>query len=163
MKKYFRISQEKEYKDISTLIEKLRPKITSNTIIVNCSPDYSSIISQRVIHAYFDNPLQMESFDMPFPNTPFEEVYPNYCKEFAQSLEPNTHYIFIDSGILRGRNFKTLYDNLLTNVHNFDFACLYSQDDAIFEADYCVEYFNKEEQGMLLFWWESELCNLFGE
>lgn len=43
----------------------------------------------------------------------------------------------------------------------FDFACLYSQDDAIFKADYCVQYFNKQEDGMLLFYWENEKCTLF--
>lgn len=164
MEKYFRISREKEYKDIKKLIELLRPIITKDTIIINCSPDYSSIINQQVIHAYYDNPLQMCPFDMPFPNTEFEKVYPSYCKEFAEKLEPNTHYIFIDSGILRGRNFKTLYNNLELHTHkstNYHFACLYCQDDAIFNADYCVDWFNREEDGMLLFWWESENCNLF--
>lgn len=162
--KYFRISRQKEYRDIKKLIEMLRPIITKDTIIVNASPDYSSIISQQVIHAYFDNPLQMQPFDMPFPNTEFEKLYPNYCREFAESLQPNTHYVFIDSGILRGRNFKTLNDNLMMYAHkstSFDFACLYCQDDAIFNADYCVDWFNKEEDGMLLFWWESINCNLF--
>lgn len=162
--KYFRISREKEYKDIQTLIKMLKPIVTKDTIVVNCSPDYSSIISQQVIHAYFDNPLCMECFNMPFPNTEFEKVYDKHCEEFAKTLEPNTHYIFIDSGILRGRNFKTLYENLLLYADNsieFDFACLYSQDDAIFGADYCVQFFNKEKDGMLLFWWENELCTLF--
>jgi hypothetical protein len=164
MNKYFRIGREKEHKDIQTLIEMLRPEITSNTIIVNCSPDYSSIISQQVAHAYFDNPLTMLSFEMPYPNTEFEKVYEAHCREFAENLEPNTHYVFIDSGILRGRNFKTLYDNLNIYAHkstNYHFACLYCQDDAIFNADYCVDWFNREEDGMLNFWWESDLCNLF--
>lgn len=163
--KYFRISREKEFKDIGTLIKMLQPIVTEKTVIVNCSPDFSSMISQRVIHSYFDNPLQMINFDMPYPNTEFEKVYDLHCKEFAQNLEPNTHYIFIDSGILRGRNFKTLYDNLNIYAHkstNYDFSCLYCQDDAIFTADYCVDYFSREEDGMLLFWWENENSTVFG-
>lgn len=162
--KYFKISRKKENKDIKKLIKLLKSSITPNTIIVNCSPDYSSIISQRVIHSFYDNPLTMINFDMPFPNTEFEKVYPKHCEEFAKELQPNTHYIFIDSAILRGKNFKTLYDNLILHSHKsttFDFACLYSQDNAVFEADYCVEFFNREEQGMILFWWESENCTLF--
>ena len=162
--KYFRVSREKEYKDIGILIKMLESVVTKNTIIVNCSPDYSSIISQRVIHAYYDNPLQMTNFDMPFPNTPFEEIYGEHCKQFAETLEPNTHYVFIDSGILRGRNFKTLYYNLMMYAHkstSFDFACLYCQDNAIFNADFCVEWFNREEDGMLLFWWENEKSTMF--
>lgn len=107
MEKYFKISRSKEYRDIKTLIKMLKPIITEDTVICNCSPDYSSIISQQVAHVYFDNPLEMPPFEMPFPNTPFEKVYDLHCKDFAEKLEANTHYVFIDSGILRGRNFKS--------------------------------------------------------
>jgi hypothetical protein len=62
--KYFEISRTKEFWDIKNLIRILSPQIKKNTVIVNCSPDYSSIISQQVIHAYFDNPLPMVNFDM---------------------------------------------------------------------------------------------------
>jgi hypothetical protein len=160
--KYFKINQKKEKRDIKELIEWLKPIVTKDTIIVNCSPDYSSIISQQVIHAYFDNPLTMINFDMPFPNTPFESEYPSYCKDFVFDLQKDTHYIFIDSGVLRGKNFKTLHDTLVDfSVTNFTFASLYVQDDAIFTPEYYVEKFNKKNEGMLLFWWENKKCTLF--
>jgi hypothetical protein len=41
---YFKISRVKEFRDIKSLIKILRPTINGNTVIVNCSPDYSSII-----------------------------------------------------------------------------------------------------------------------
>lgn len=161
--KYFKIGKRKENKAIEVLIELIRPEITEDTIIVNCSPDYSSIISQRVIHSYFDNPLTMVNFDMPFPNTPFEKEYPEYCKDFVFYLRKDKHYIFIDSGVLRGRNFKTLYDCLVEfGYTNFTFASLYVQDDAIFTPEVYVEKFNREKDGMLLFWWENINCTLFG-
>jgi predicted DNA-binding transcriptional regulator AlpA len=162
--KYFRIDQEKEQKDITTLIEKLRPFITPETIIVNCSPDYSSVVSQRVIHAYYNNPLEMVNFNMPFPNTPFEKEYPKYCRKFAKKIYPESSYVFIDSGVLRGKNFLTLAQELsfrgLRN-DNIIFASLYVQDDAIFTPGVYVEKFNKANQGMLLFHWENENCTLF--
>jgi hypothetical protein len=164
MQKYFRINRAKEHRDISTLIKMLKPIVTQSTVILNASPDYSSIISQRVAHAYFDTPLQMLPFDMPFPNTPFEKIYPSHCIEFAKELDFDKRYIVIDSGILRGRNFKTLYDSLSAcghNMSNFFFACLYSQDNSIFKADFCVEYFSREEDGMLIFWWENESNPMF--
>ena len=154
--KYFKINKTKENRDIKALIEKLRPHITPNTIIVNCSPDYSSIISQRVIHAYYDNPLQMVNFDMPFPNTEFEKEYPLYCKFFSAEMEKDKHYIFIDSGVLRGFNFKVLQEALTHD--NYLFAALYVREDAIFTPDIYIEKF----KGMLLFWWENINCNLFG-
>jgi hypothetical protein len=162
--KYFRINRAKEHRDISTLIKMLKPIIRKDTVIVNASPEFSSMISQRVAHAYFDMPLQMLPLDMPYKNTPFEKVYEAHCIEFAKELEPNRHYVFIDSGILRGRNFKTLYDVLCMYSHksiSFDFGCLYSEDTAIFTADFCVEYFNRENDGMLLFWWENENNPMF--
>ena len=152
---YFKINKTKENRDIKALIEKLRPHITPNTIIVNCSPDYSSIISQRVIHAYYDNPLQMVNFDMPFPNTEFELEYPDYCREFNYSMNRDKQYIFIDSGVLRGRNFKVLQESL--THYNYLFAALYVREDTIFTPDIYIEKF----KGMLLFWWENVNCSLF--
>lgn len=162
---YFTISPEKETRDIATLIEQLRPFITPDTIIVNCSPDYSSLICQRVIHAYYDNPLPMLPFEMPYPGTSFEEAYPRYCRTFAERLSPHKHYVFIDSGVLRGRNFKTLGEALFAYAPGsvfFRFAALYVQDDAVFTPAIFVEKFNRAAQGMLLFWWENVNCTLFG-
>jgi hypothetical protein len=163
--KYFKIGKRKENKAIEALIELIRPEITKDTVIVNCSPDYSSIISQRVIHAYFDNPLTMVNFDMPFPNTPFEKEYPEYCKKFVKNLDPDTHYVFIDSGVLRGRNFLEIWNSLEDGSHDsttYEFASLYVQDDAVFTPKIYVEKFNREKDGMLLFWWENINCTLFG-
>jgi|688.fasta_scaffold52041_13 hypothetical protein len=159
--KYFEISRVKEFWDIKNLIRILSPQIKKNTVIVNCSPDYSSIISQQVIHAYFDNPLPMVNFDMPFPNSPFELEYESHCRDFVSTMDVNNHYVFIDSGVLRGYNFKVLSDALKTFQGEYHFACLYMQDDAIFTPDFYVEKFNKKGQGMLLFYWENSNCTLF--
>lgn len=158
---YFKISRSKERRGIKKLINILGPIIKESTVIVNCSPDYSSIISQQVIHAYFDNPLPMVNFEMPFPGTPFELAYEGYCKDFVEKMDVSNHYVFIDSGILRGRNFKTLSDALELYLGEYHFACLYMQDDAIYTPDFYVEKFNKKEQGMLLFYWENINCTLF--
>jgi hypothetical protein len=158
---YFKISRKKEGKDIKKLIWVLSLAIKENTVIVNCSPEYSSIISQQVAHAYFDNPLEMISFEMPFPNSTFELQYEAYCRDFVSKMDVSLHYIFIDSGILRGRNFKVLSDALAMYVGDYHFACLYMQDDAVFTPDFYVEKFNKKEQGMLLFYWENINCTLF--
>jgi hypothetical protein len=101
---------------------------------------------------------------MPFPNTPFEKEYPKYCRKFAKKIYPESSYVFIDSGVLRGKNFLTLAQELsfrgLRN-DNIIFASLYVQDDAIFTPNVYVESFNKAKQGMLLFHWENENCTLF--
>jgi hypothetical protein len=159
--KYFRISKEKEQQDIEALIGKLRPILTPETVIVNCSPDYSSIICQQVIHAFYDNPVEMIPFQMPYPNSEFESRYPQYCEDFVNSLEKETKYIFIDSGVLRGRNFKTLADKIKPEMSTI-FAALYVQDDAIFTPQIYLEKFSLKNDGMLLFYWENENCTLFG-
>jgi hypothetical protein len=162
--KYFKINRLKEKRDINVLIELLRPIVKKNTIIVNCSPDYSSIISQQIIHAYFDNPLQMVNFEMPFPKTPFEQLYPKICADFAINLCPTNEYIFIDSGVLRGKNYSTLDYSMFIHALKdikYTFASLYVQDNAVFTPQFYVETFNKKKQGMLLFWWENDKCTLF--
>lgn len=163
--RYFRIEKRKEERDIRTLVRLLKPHIRKEVVIVNCSPEYSGIISQRLVHAYFDNPLEMLCFDMPFPGSDFELTYVQYCKEFVSSLDSEKYYIFVDSGVLRGKNFETLSLELQLSSKGlkYIFASLYVQDDSIFTPHVYVEKFSRENDGMLLFWWENVKCTLFGE
>lgn len=171
--KYFEISFEKEHADTFILIDKIRKDnwFNSSTILVNCSPDYSSRLTQTINHA-LSNQNKHELFEqmdlcMPYPNcnqvwnavTKCYENFDTYLKNWINDNIYPCNFLFIDSGTLRGKNFNKLKLSLRTKLENenFRFASLYVQDDSIITPDYYVEKFNKQQQGGLLFEWENPL------
>ena len=165
--KYFRVDAITEYCDICELTKKIEESnfVTENTIIVNCSPDYSSIVCQYLQHnlSKFNNnkPLLVEPLEMPYPN---QETYTKeqMVLDAEQLMEKyknqNKKFLFVDSGCLRGSNFTLLAEVVGEYVGEEDrrFACVYLQDDSIFEPNFYVNTFNFEKNGGLLFHWENK-------
>ena len=173
MNKYFRISLEKEHKDSLLLVDKIKADgwLTPSTIIVNCSPDYSSRLTQLINHALSTmnkhDLFEQLDLQMPYPNTnqvwnnatKNYESFDTYLKWWVNENVYTTNYLFIDSGTLRGKNFTKLKLSIKSTLEyeNFRFASLYLQDNSIFTPDYFIEKFNREKDGGLLFEWENPL------
>lgn len=166
MSKQFFIKPAKEYFDTLKLIEKIDKDnwVDSSTVIIVCSPEYSSMLAQIINHklSYRNNhvPFDMDFLEMPYPG---QELYSEY--QFIDDAEDlgrkyvNKHkkLLFIDSGVLRGKNFSIL-DNVMEEFigpKERKYVSLYKQSDSIFEPDYYIEEFNFSEQGGLTFWWEN--------
>ena len=97
---------------------------------------------------------------MPYPGGEefSDEEYKNHIKEFADGFRnKDSKLLFIDSGVLRGKNFTTLKTEIERYIDSslMKFGCLYKQSNSIFKPDYCVETFNFDQQGGLTFWWED--------
>lgn len=172
MDKYFYISYEKELKDSILLIEKIKEEgwISPSTVLVNCSPDYSSRLVQLVNHklSYLNGnePFECIPLEMPYPTmsqiyNPCEgeyELFDKYLTEWTRKyITKGNNYLFINSGTLRGRNFTKVKLSIKTKLEyeNYRFASLYLQSSSIFQPNYYVEEFDKEKQGGLLFEWEN--------
>ena len=123
MNREFFISPVKEIDDIYQLIKILEQDkwVTEGSVptIVVCSPEYSSIICQILSHklSYLNKhiPLDLEFLDMPYPGGEefSDEEYKNHIKMFANEFRnENKKLLFIDSGVLRGKNFTTLKTEL---------------------------------------------------
>lgn len=165
---YFKISSEKELQDSQLLANQIEQDgwIDSNTTIVVCSPEYSSIVCQLLNHklSHLNNhePFEMDFLEMPYPGEDqmTVEEYRYECRHLAgkHMHYKNKKLLLIDSGVLRGSNFTILKEELgyFFREDQLKFGCLYTQDDSKFEADYCVQKFNFQEDGGLLFWWENE-------
>lgn len=168
--KYFWISHEKEIVDTKKLIDIIREAkwLSPDTVLVNCSPDYSSSLTLLINHklSYInDNELfEVLNLEMPYPTMsqiwdganyiPFD----NYIYELVRDkISRSRNYLFIDSGTLRGKNFTKVRNVVKAKLEpsQFRFASLYVQDDSILIPDYFVEKFNKQKQGGLLFEWEN--------
>ena len=163
------ISLNKEVEDTKRLVEIIQKDgwMDSDTVIVNCSPDYSSILCQILNHSISkvnNNELyEMVPLEMPYPTmsqvwnkekTEYQ-TFDSYLNEWVKTyVQKSYKYLFLDSGTLRGKNFSKVRAYIRDKA-DCKFGCLYLQDDSIFKPDYFVEKFNFNNQGGLIFEWEN--------
>lgn len=169
---YFYVTNEKETMDTNKLVSQIRDSgwISPELILINCSPDYSSRVTQILNHglSYLNNNelYEVRDLNMPYPNMvqvwdQEDRCYKQYIRYLAdwarRNISSGEKYIFVDSGTLRGVNFTRLRSIIKGKVDedSYRFATLYLQDNSIFTPDFYVEKFNKEKQGGLLFEWEN--------
>lgn len=169
---YFKISLEKEYNDTLKLVEIIKNEgwVDNNTVIVTCSPDYSSRLSMEVNHRLSHlnkNELYEQTIlEMPYPNT--TQIYNSQTHDYQlfdtylfewikQQVYPSYKYLFIDSGTIRGKNFNKVKLCIRKELEpeNYRFASLYMEKQSIFVPDYLVEIYDHTTQGGLLFHWEN--------
>lgn len=161
---------EKEIMDSYRLASIIREDgwMDSNTMIVNCSPDYSSIVCQLVNHSLSrDNKNELYeqiSLEMPYPtmsqvmnrDTGEWELFNKYLPIWVNKLDRSLKYLFIDSATLRGKNFSLLRTNVLGKI-SYKLASLYLEENSLIKPDYYVEKFSQEKDGGLIFEWENPL------
>jgi hypothetical protein len=169
---YFWISPEKEMLDIDKLVYKIVSDswIDKDMIIVNCSPDYSSLatmlLNHRLSHVNKNELFPVITLEMPYPNMSqvwdcIEDKYILYDtyldKWIKRHVYPSGKYLFLDSGTLRGKNFNKLKLCLQGKIEreNYKLASVYLQSSSILKPDYYVQEFDFEKDGGLLFWWEN--------
>ncbi len=168
--KLYHISYKKEILDSLELVNIIKKDewINSSTIIVNCSPDYSSIPTQILNHGLShlngNELFEQLSVEMPYPTmsqiwnreTLEFQHYDRYLQEWANKyLSRQYNYLFIDSATLRGKNFAYLKNVARTKIDNYKFASLYLEKSSIFTPDYYVEQYDKDIRGNVIFEWEN--------
>ncbi len=168
---YFFVSYEKEQVDSKNLIAQIAKSgwIDRDVIIINCSPDYSSRLSQMMNHklSYLNNNETFEVVDLPMPYPTMSQVwdtlerkyvrFDNYLYDWVRKyIQSDIRYLFVDSGTLRGQNFTKVKNAIKGKLEpdQYRFASLYLQSDSIFEPDFYTEKFDKKNGG-LLFEWEN--------
>lgn len=169
MSNLYHISYVKERFDTMKLVEIIEKDswIDSNTILVTCSPDYSSNVSQILNHklSYLNRNELYENIPLEMPYPIMSQVWDRETSEVIgwdryllqwvnKYINPTFKYLFIDSATLRGKNFSRVNSVVKTKA-DVKFASLYLQDDSIFIPDYYVEKFSKEKKGGLIFEWEN--------
>lgn len=166
MNNYFFINPEKERKDFESLAKtlELSGTIDSLTVIIVCSPEYSSAVCQYLSHrlSYLNSniPLDLDFLEMPYPNNArlTKGEYLKLLNRLGRKYRStNKKLLLIDSGCLRGNNFALAQQELTKYLlpENIKFASIYKQSGSIFEPDFYEESFDFEKDGGLLFWWED--------
>jgi len=169
----YQIPINKELEDIDKLSKIIENSnwVSKSMIIVNCSPDYSSICTQMVNHKLShlnDNELFEQMYlELPYPNmsqiwnrdTCEYEYFDRYLSLWvAKYIKSGYNYLFVDSATIRGKNFNKVKLSIkqYLDPNEYKFASLYVEEKSIFLPDFYVEKYCTDINGELTFSWENE-------
>lgn len=164
----FFVSYEKEASDTVKLIENVKGWVDQSTIIVNCFPDYSSIVCQLINHKLsFRNKNSLyEQIGLEIPYKGMKQIwnrdkieyefFDKYIIEWSKhNISPDCKYLFVFQRITN--------DVPLTKIKScirgaeYKFTCLYNQSE--FVIDHTIE--NVPSERRILSGWENSNNNNF--
>jgi len=140
-----KISFIEEYEVTQRLLAKL-PKVDAlNTLVINVSPDYSSIITQRILHHLSSNGHlpHLDHVDVPYPG----EHYEPYRATFRNKSETYSilydKVVICEAAVLSGRNYTWIQEILYDRGFEKDdiiSVALFEHKDSVFKCDYVGEH-----------------------
>lgn len=165
----FFIDRDKEAVDSQELFNKIKQDnwVDGNTVIVNCSPLYSSrlamTMNHKLCHLNKAEPFMQLTLQIPTGN--MSQVYDENIQEYIQFdtylkdwinkfVVKGYKYLFVASGIPKGRALNKLKLSLRIVIEpdDYRFASLYIHENCYIRPDYLVQ----EYKGQILFWWEND-------
>lgn len=160
-KEYF-ISQQKE----SEIYDKLYFKINNafiitpeDTLILNVSPDYSSIISQKLSHEFSSKEGEIVSvinINVPYPDETDMKWYNNELNRKLEYLinKDYKNFIFVEAGVIRGSNYQWIKDKFLKyyKEEQLLFTALFQNINSKFKCNCVGEYYDNDTQDLTFYW-----------
>jgi len=129
----------------------------SNTVILNVSPDYSSIFAMRLAHymSAEGEVMEMVNVDVPYP----DELDMVYKQEFYLTLRNLKRrfkkFILCEVAVLTGKNYTWMVEMMVAEgIHPEDImtTALFQRHDSIFDTQYVGQLFQED---MIEFHWEK--------
>ena len=133
--------------------------IDDAVLIVNVSPDYSSIITQRLRHALSikGEILEVVNIEVPYPDETDIEKYADAIKKLVGEIPENyTKFIFVEAGIIRGGNYTMINElfKLRYDSTQLLFTALFENIGSIFQSDCVGEYYDDSKRDLTFYWEE---------
>lgn len=170
-RKFIHVVESLEAAQTEELIKQIKVDgwIDRDTIIVNCFPDYSSILCQKLNHkiSYVNDNELLEQIPLEIRYPIMSQVwdrskaeyvsYDGYLAEWMSiNININLKYLFVTS-VLQGKD----YDKVIRFIKNrlepgqFRVACMYWDQSTSLIPDYFIKKVNQGEDGRVLFQWEN--------
>jgi hypothetical protein len=133
-------------------------KIDSDTLLMNVSPDYSSIISMQTIHelSYEHVPLDMFNVEVPYPGFNNMSYREKFRSDFQHIFKDYKTFILMEAGVITGNNYDWIINTEM--IKNFNIkpdnilsVALCEHIDSNFKCDIVGEKYN----GDLTFYFEK--------
>lgn len=125
-----------------------------DTLLINVSPDYSSIISMLLLHEFSRDGeiLDMFNVEVPYPDqlpNPFQLKFEETFKTYVKSYK---NFILVEAGVISGRNYTWLIDTM-TNMFNIEkenilTVALCQNIHSQFDCDVIGELYDDEKQDL---------------
>ena len=172
---FYYISYEKQIADINLLVEKLKADhfqgdgwIGENLVLVNCAPNYSSILTQIVNHrlSHLNHNECFETLTLELPPVSGSQVWNPIEQEYvsfegylnwwnSRMVHTRAQYLFLTSAIIgTGRNFVSILRKFRGDRNKLKLACVYLDNESIVTPEFHVEQLEKRK-GKPLFEWEN--------
>jgi len=162
MREELYIDRHKEAEMIDKLIADIQinyPDVNaSNTLVVNVSPDYSSIIALQVSHALsFEGEIaDIMPIDVPYPDEDYLLYKDKAINDIRNFFKYNNtrykNYILVEAGIIRGGNYTWL-TKLLTSLLSGRIitTALYENTGSKFKSDIVGDYYDDTTQDLTFY------------
>ena len=149
------INYEKEYTLIQSLFKKIPNTNSIRTLVLNVSPDYSSIVAMQLAHhlSVDGKMLDLISVDVPYPQEDknlYKKKFEKINKKFKKNYDK---IILVEAAVLSGNNYTWLTQCLKDiEYKNEDIitVSLLEMSSSIFKCNYVGEYV----ENMPEFYWE---------
>jgi hypothetical protein len=149
------INYEKEYTLIQSLFKKIPNTNSIRTLVLNVSPDYSSIVAMQLAHhlSVDGKMLDLISVDVPYPQEDknlYKKKFEKINKKFKKNYDK---IILVEAAVLSGNNYTWLTQCLKDiEYKNEDIitVSLLEMSSSIFKCNYVGEYV----ESMPEFYWE---------
>ena len=149
------ITYEKEYALIQSLFKVIPNTNSIRTLVLNVSPDYSSIVAMQLAHhlSVDGKMLDLVSVDVPYPQEDkdvYKEKFEQINKEFKIKYDK---IILVEAAVLSGNNYTWL-SKCLKDIGYKDediiTVALLEMSSSIFKCNYVGEYIDSMPE----FYWE---------
>jgi hypothetical protein len=149
------ITYEKEYALIQSLFKTIPNTNSIRTLVLNVSPDYSSIVAMQLAHhlSVDGKMLDLVSVDVPYPQEDkgiYKEKFEQINKEFKIKYDK---IILVEAAVLSGNNYTWL-SKCLKDIGYKDediiTVALLEMSSSIFKCNYVGEYVDSIPE----FYWE---------
>jgi hypothetical protein len=161
----------RELSDSNYLIQELINSnwMDKNVILVNCSPQYSSRLTQLINHktSYLAGNQLYEQINLELPTEiqgqiwsydekeylPFDRYLNDWIRKHI--IPSNSKYLFITNTIFTGRNLNKvrLLIKSKLELEDYRFLSLYSHESSVLKPDFCIKKFNNDPP---VFFWENK-------
>jgi hypothetical protein len=163
MRKPYLIDRDFEYtllKKLAGELHKKYPEVNaSNTLVINVSPDYSSMVSMFMAHqlSHEGEMCDLEHVEVPYPKQDFSPFEYRLRVKFQEARKNYKHVVLCEAGIIRGFNYMWITQvlkELLPEGTQVITTALCENLGSNFKSDVVGHYYDDQTQDLTFYFEE---------
>lgn len=160
MRTPYLIDREFEYQLLKKLVGEMHKKFpgvnASNSIILNVSPDYSSMVSMYLAHqlSHEGEMCNMMHVDVPYPDQYVHSYKFTFEREMKNTPIYYDNYILCEAGVIRGSNYTWITQVLreyIPKESKIITLAMCENTGSNFKSDIVGHYYDDQTQDLTLY------------